>query len=126
MAPKANRTLLIITTAVLILSIGIFLLKKYYAPISREAMAKYRKEYVSQAFYGTIDSIYKYNSGKHIIDIIIKDTSGRKFTFERLSYSFQPLLVSFCAAGDSILKKANDENVTVIKKDGNYKTFVMY
>ncbi len=122
-----KKNILLITLSVLIIAtLSVYLIKKYIAPLQKATYEKYQKEYVTRSFYGKVEFIHRYNTNEHIVDIVIADTSGEKIAYNKLSYSFQPYLVSFVAEGDSIMKAANEETVTVFKKDGNYKTFVLY
>lgn len=125
---KLNKRTILLIAAAVILAGGLFIcyFKKNIVPLQKATFEKYQKEYVNRSFYGTVEYVHRYTTGEHIVDLAIKDTSGEKIVYNKLSYSFQPYLVTFVAEGDSIMKTATEETVTVFKKDGNYKSFVLY
>lgn len=122
-----KKNIIIALTAIVILSGVVYWYKTKLIPVQKEAFEKYQKEYVAKSFSGTITNIKRYDGTDKYVDIeITDDSTHEKIQYNRLSYSFQPLLVSFMEKGDLVIKKANEETVTVVKKDGFYKSFVMY
>lgn len=122
-----NKKILISIAILLFLIGGGYIFKKYYEPIQKIEYEKYQKEYVTKAFSGKIESVKKYEGNQHYVDVtIVDDSTHEKIVYKKLSYSYQPLLISFIEVGDIIVKKANEETVTILKKNGFYKSFVLY